>query len=319
LGESEDVTVAIDIVIVNWNAGRQLRECLASIAATQREGFTVKRVVVVDNASRDGSTAGLGDVALPLTIMHNPVNLGFAEACNIGARDSTAEYVLFLNPDTRLFADSLSKPLAFMEHPKNQGTGIVGIQLLDANGQVSRNCVQFPTPGRIFFKSLGLDRLFPRLFPNYVMTTWDHGESRQVDHVIGAFFLVRRFLFASLKGFDTRFFVYLEDLDFSLRASQAGWSSFYLAEAQAYHRGGGTSEQVKATRLFYVLRSRILYGYKHFPWTAATGLLLTTLLLEPLVRLGFALTKGAVTEVRETLQAYCLLWSTFPAWVSKCY
>jgi GT2 family glycosyltransferase len=273
----------------------------------------------VDNASRDDSTVGLHDFALPLTIIHNAVNLGFAEACNVGARDSTADYVLFLNPDTRLFADSLSKPLAFMEHPKHQGTGIVGIQLLDANGQVSRSCVQFPTPGRIFFKSLGLDRLLPRLFPNYVMTAWDHGESQQVDHVIGAFFLVRRILFASLGGFDVRFFVYLEDLDFSLRASQAGWSSFYLAEAQAYHRGGGTSEHIKATRLFYALRSRILYGYKHFRWPAATGLLLTTLLLEPLVRLGFAITQGTVTEARETLQAYGLLWSTFPAWFCRCH
>ena len=124
---------------------------------------------------------------------------------------------------------------------------------------------------------------------------------------------MRRSLFESLGGFDTRFFVYLEDLDFSLRASRAGWSSFYLTETQAYHRGGGTSEQVKATRLFYALRSRILYGYKHFRWTAATGLLLTTLLLEPLVRLGFALVKGTLTEVRETLQGYYLLWSTLPS------
>jgi GT2 family glycosyltransferase len=150
------------------------------------------------------------------------------------------------------------------------------------------------------------------------MTAWDHAENRQVDHVIGAFFLVRRSLFESLGGFDTRFFVYLEDVDFSLRASHAGWSSFYLAEAQAYHKGGGTSEQVKATRLFYALRSRILYGYKHFRWTAATGILLTTLLLEPFVRLGFAIMRGTMTEVRETLQAYCLLWSTFPAWFCRC-
>jgi GT2 family glycosyltransferase len=251
-------------------------------------------------------------------MIHNTVNLGFAAACNMGACKSTADYVLFLNPDTRLFADSLSKPLAFMEHPQHQGTGIVGIQLLDANGQVNRHCAHFPAPSHFLYKSLGLDRLLPQLFPSYVMTAWDHGESRQVDHVIGAFFLVRRTLFEALGGFDTRFFVYLEDLDFSLRASRAGWSSCYLAEAQAYHRGGGTSEQVKARRLFYALRSRILYGYKHFRWTAATGVLLTTLFLEPLVRIGFSLLKGAWTEVRDTLQGYYLLWSTFPAWFYQC-
>jgi GT2 family glycosyltransferase len=309
---------SIDIIVVNWNAGRQLRDCLASIVTTRRHGFEIRRVVVVDNASWDGSALGLDDLALPLTVLYNPTNRGFAAACNQGARNSTAEYLLFLNPDTRLFTNSLTAPLAFMACLKNQSTGIMGIQLLDNNGQVSRSCARFPTPGRLLARSLGLDRLFPWLFPSCTMVEWDHKESRVVDQVIGAFFLVRRPLFETLRGFDERFFVYMEEVDFSLRALQMGWKSVYLTEAQAYHKGGGTSEHVKAARLFYSLRSRILYTYKHFQWATATGLLLTALVMEPVTRVAFALTKGSLVEVWDTLKGYSMLWANSPEWFRRC-
>ena len=312
------VTTSVDIIIVNWNAGQQLRECLVSIVATQRHGFEIRRVVVVDNASWDGSAFGLDDLAMPLTVICNATNRGFAAACNQGARNSTADYLLFLNPDTRLFASSLAPPLAFMECRKNQSTGIMGIQLLDSNGQVSRSCARFPTPGRLFARSLGLDRLFPWLFLSWAMTEWDHQESRVVDQVIGAFFLVRRPLFETLSGFDERFFVYMEEVDFSLRAMQMGWKSVYLTETQAYHKGGGTSEQVKAARLFYSLRSRILYAYKHFWWPTATGLLLTALILEPVARIAFAIARGSFVEVWNTLKGYAMLWANSPEWFRRC-
>jgi GT2 family glycosyltransferase len=312
------VATSVDVIIVNWNAGQQLRDCLASIVATQRHSFEIRRIVVVDNASWDESALGLDDLALPLTVLYNATNRGFAAACNQGAQGSTADYLLFLNPDTRLSASSLVPPLAFMECLKSQSTGIIGIQLLDNNGQVSRSCARFPTPGRLFARSLGLDRLFPRFFPSCTMTEWDHKESRVVDQVIGAFFLVRRPLFETLRGFDERFFVYMEEVDFSLRAMQMGWKSVYLTEAQAYHKGGGTSEQVKAARLFYAIRSRILYAYKHFRWTVATGLLLTALILEPVARIAFAIMKGSLVEVWDTLKGYIMLWSNFPEWFHRC-
>jgi GT2 family glycosyltransferase len=121
---------------------------------------------------------------------------------------------------------------------------------------------------------------------------------------MGAFFLVRRALFERLLGFDERYFVYYEDLDFSFRALQGGWSSYFLSTARAVHRGGGCSEHVKAARLFYSLRSRILYAYKHFPSANATGVLLATLLFEPVARLGRAVIRGSVAEIVETGQGY---------------
>ena len=88
----------------------------------------------------------------------------------------------------------------------------------------------------------------PRLFRSHVMTEWDHAASRRVDHVIGAFYLIRREVFEKLGGFDGRFFLYLEDLDLSCRVCGHGRHIMYLADARAYHKGGGVSEQAKAAQ-----------------------------------------------------------------------
>jgi GT2 family glycosyltransferase len=292
---------------------------LESITATNRDGFELSRVVVVDNTSMDGSADGLEDMDLPVTVIRNTDNRGFGAACNQGAGGSKADYLLFLNPDTQLFRDSLCKPIEFMEDPENQKIAIIGIQLVDKQGKVARSCARFPTPGRFFSKMLGLDRLLPSYFPSHFMTEWNHGESREVEHVTGAFFLVRRSLFEALEGFDEQFFVYFEDLDFSFRARQAGWRSFYLADVQAYHKGGGMSEQVKAKRLFYSLRSRILYGYKYFSWWSATGLMLGTLLLEPLARLVLGILHKSCKEIFETFKGYSILWRAIPKFLKAAW
>lgn len=302
----------LDIVIVNWNSGEQLRQCLASIVKADRNGFTLSHVYIVDNASQDDSLSRVEQYNLPLRIIHNHKNKGFAVACNQGARGSRADYLLFLNPDTRLFLDSLSRPIHLMQQPGNEKIGICGIQFIDDHGEISRTCARFPTPFMFFLKMLGLSRLFPAWFPSYTMTEWDHGNSRKVDQVMGAFFLIKRLLFESLGGFDEQFFVYFEDVDFSLRARNIGWFSYYLADAQAYHKGGGTSEWVKATRLFYSLQSRILYGYKHFDCWSASMLMLGTLILEPFARLVLAILSCSHLQAVETLKGYSMLLREMP-------
>jgi N-acetylglucosaminyl-diphospho-decaprenol L-rhamnosyltransferase len=308
---------SLDIIIVNWNAKKTLFKCLDSISVN-RAIYQI-HVVIVDNASSDSSVEMLENhkSELPLTIIKNPENRGFAAACNQGARGSSADYLLFLNPDTILSQDSLTKPLTFLAKSNKASIGIVGIQLLDDSGMVSRTCTRFPMPGRFYVKMFALDRLFPKTFPSHFMTEWDHSESRDVDQVMGAFFLVRRSLFEELSGFDERFFLYFEELDFALRARKAGYRSYYFAEAQAYHKGGGTSEQVKATRLFYSLRSRMLYCYKHFEWTSATGVLLGTLFIEPFSRMVYAAIRLSGREMAETLKGYAMLWKDSLNWFRK--
>jgi GT2 family glycosyltransferase len=310
----QPATPALDIVIVNWNTGDQLRACLESIAGAQSDACRIQRVVVVDNASSDGSADGLEAIPLPLVLLRNAANRGFAAACNQGAAGSRADYLLFLNPDTRITAESLARPVAIMERPASAQVGGCSIQLVDEQGVVSRTCTRRPTPAHFAVKMLGLDTLFPRRFSSHFMQEWDHGESREVEHVIGAFYLIRRPLFEALAGFDERFFVYLEDLDLSVRVHQAGSRIRYLADARAFHRGGGASEQVKARRLSYALRSRNLYGFKHFGLAAALLLTAGTLLLEPFARIALAVAKRSPSAVKETLGGYAALWAQWPPW-----
>lgn len=305
---------AVDIVIVNWNSGRQLRECLDSIASVDCEGFRLERIVVVDNGSSDASEHGVGD-SPNVELICTGENLGFGKACNLGASHASGEFLLFLNPDARLFPDSLAKVLGFMQRPANARVGICGVQLLDEDGHVARHCARFPYAGNFIAHATGVDRIIPTLY--HFMSEWDHATTRKVDHVIGAFFLVRRSVFDALRGFDEKFFLYLEDLDFSYRAQKLGWSSVYFADAQAFHAGGGTSRQVKAKTLFYSLRSRILYAYKHSNRLGATVVLLATLFVEPLSRSVLAVARCSWTSMKETWAAYGMLFRWLPDWVFR--
>ncbi len=280
---------SLDIVIVNWNAGDRLRDCLGSlqpaVAHAVGHGIRVDRVVVVDNGSEDGSADRLPAAGLPLIVVRNPDNRGFAAACNQGAAASHAGALLFLNPDTLVAPDSLTVAVTALADPAHAQVGILGVKLIDEDGTVARRCARFPAPARLIGHAVGLDRVLPRLVRPHFLTEWDHATTRPVDQVMGAFFLIRQPVFAALGGFDERFFVYFEDVDLSLRARERGWTSLYLASTAVRHAGGGSSRRIPARRLFYVQRSRLLYVAKHFGRGAAVAVAAATLALEPLARL----------------------------------
>lgn len=299
----------LDIVVVNWNSGHHLNDCINSI---QKNGKAfVAKTIIVDNGSTDGSENILKNIP-NVELIRTGKNLGFGKACNLGAQKSKSKYLLFLNPDAALFSDTLSKALSFMQDPINAKVGICGVQLIDESGCVSRSCARLPTTFGLMAHAIGIDRLLPHL--GHPMLEWPHDRTRDVDHVIGAFFMMRRELFDSLNGFDEQFFVYLEDLDFSCRSRQAGWKSAYLADVQAFHLGGGASNQVKAKRLFYSLRSRLLYVVKHFSWAGAFLVILSTLFIEPISRSVLALFRRSWPSMKETWQGYAMLWRWLPKW-----
>ncbi|MBO9622443.1 MAG: glycosyltransferase family 2 protein [Sphingomonas sp.] len=293
-----------DIIIVNWNSGNWLRRCLRSVAA--EGGPHVGKVIVVDNGSTDGSLDLGAEQGTP-QIIRSERNLGFAAACNLGATAATAPYLLFLNPDASFGAETLGTALKFMESETGRDVGVCGVRLIEESGETQRGCAHFPSWRTFVGAALGLGSVAPRLFPPLQMTHFDHLQSRDVDHVIGAFYLIRRPLFESLGGFDERFFVYLEDLDLSLRVHRAGFRVHYLASAEAFHKGGGSSERVKATRLFYALRSRLLYADKHFSRGASAVVAATTLLIEPLPRFARALLRLSAEEFADTCRGFVLL------------
>ena len=303
----------LDIVIVNWNTGHQLRDCLPTISiASPPDAIHLQRCIVVDNASQDGSADGFDDSSLSPLLIRNHENKGFACACNQGAGEGESEYILFLNPDSRLFPDSLMKALRFMEEKRSERIGILGIQLVDEKGVIQRNVARFPTPKSLLYQMLGLDHLWPGRFPSHFMTDWDHRDTREVDQVTGAFYLVRRRLFEELQGFDEQFFMYFEELDFAFRAKQAGWKTYYLADAQALHYGGGASKQIIAKRLSYVLNSRIRYVAKHYGNRAAILILIASFLVEFWARLGWSVIHLSWENFIGTIQAYGMFLNSLP-------
>ena len=155
-------------------------------------------------------------------------------------------------------------------------------------------------------RALGVDRLLPSI--GYVMSDWSHDETRLVDHVIGAFYLIRRDVFERLGGFDERFFVYLEDLDLSMRVREAGGRCLFAADATAHHAGGGTTRSIKATRLFYSVRSRLQFAAKHLDAVSCAIVWVLSLMIEPLVRSVAALWRRSGTELGEVWSAYLRLY-----------
>lgn len=303
------------IIIVNWNSGDQLCECIKSIKKTSKKCYEISEVVIIDNASEDLSTNGieeLVDKAFPVKKILNLTNMGFAKACNQGAQVCSADYILFLNPDVSLSNTALDIPIGFLERPEAQGYALAGIKLLNRNGTVQRTCARIPTAIAFAVYSLGLDRLIPSLFKSHIMNEWPHDQSRDIEHCIGAFYLLRSKVFYELGTFDERFFVYLEDLDFSKRLNEAGFLARFLANTWSFHRGGGSSEAIKSKRLYYSLCSRLKYLCKHYAIHFSIPLFFMVVSVEPIVRIAFSFSRGSFSQVNEIIRAYWMLWINLP-------
>ena len=206
----------IDIVLVNWNSGSDLRRCL-EILTPLVASRAAARIVVVDNASTDDSVVGVGG---SVSVIRNTVNRGFAAACNQGAAVGENPYVLFLNVDIAATDEALRAGAAVLE--REPGVAIVGVSLREADDSVQPSIAPFPSVRAMIGHALGLDRLGLPVFPTHFDPVEAHAQTRDADQVMGAFFLVRRSVFDALGGFDERFFVFYEELDFSLRVRQCG-------------------------------------------------------------------------------------------------
>jgi GT2 family glycosyltransferase len=297
----------VDVVIVNWNAGTLLRKCLESIATLGVEIRQIRRVIVVDNGSVDGSVGGLPDCGGRLEVVQCSQNYGFARACNIGARLAAARYVLFLNPDTELKSGVLPRAIKAAEDNDNEPS-VVGVKMVGTDDAVMKTCARFPTAARMVAASVALDRLFPSLFSPHLMLEWDHGSTRLVDQVIGAFFLVRAARFQELGGFDERFFMYYEELDYCVRAAKEGRRALHLGDVAIRHIGRGTSQQIGGIAIFYSARSKIIYSHKHFRFLSFLLVAAVTLTLEFVARIVGAGIRLDRREIGNTLVAFRYLW-----------
>jgi len=290
----------LGIVIVNWNTRDLLRKCLQTVMASEGD-FTYK-VVVVDNASTDGSPDMVRDEFPEVELIASEVNGGFSYGNNIGLRelgyhgpgdvaDDAPRYALLLNPDTEVPSDSLYKMTQFMD--ANPQVGIAGPKLLLPDGSLDKACRRsFPTPTVAFYHFAGLAKLFPNSprFARYNMTFKPIDEQIEVDTVVGAYMQLRREVIADVGLLDEAFFMYGEDIDWSYRAKAAGWTVVYYPEVIVWHIKRAASRKSKKAQ-FEFTRAMLLFYRKHYRAT-------TPLWMHLLILMGLTV-KGGPNLLKE--------------------
>ena len=285
----------------------QLNACMESLS--QNDSTKNVSILVVDNSMNLESTQDTSNIK----IIRPQKNLGFGSGCNLGAAQGKAPYILFLNPDLVFQPGNIDQLIAYLKSGKlPDNTGIIGIQLLNPDGSIQKNIARFPEFKDLFPRMLGLDRLFPKYFKPHYIKNMDYSQNQFVDQVPGAFFLVKRTVFEKLGGFDERFFMYYEDVDLSYRACSAGWRTYYLADIAVKHIGGGTTASIQGRRLFYSLRSRIIYVGIHFGSMKAGLVILAILLLEFPVRIILSLLRLSFPDLLHTIGALGLFIINLP-------
>jgi hypothetical protein len=247
------------IIIVNWNTRDILRNCLTSVFQ-QTHGMDFE-VIVIDNASSDGSAQRVKSEFPQALLIENTENRGFAAANNQGMRIAKGRYILLLNSDTIVLDGAIQKTVAFADqHPQ---AAVVGCKVLNPDHSLQPTCFMFPSLLNLFLSASYLYKIFPhsRFFGRERMSWWNRDNVREVDVVTGCFMLVRRKVIEQVGLMDEDFFMYAEETDWCFRFKQAGWQNLFYPDAQIIHLGGQSSKQVKV-EMTIQLRRAILHFMK---------------------------------------------------------
>jgi GT2 family glycosyltransferase len=255
---------SVSVIIVTFNSHATVFDCLRSLSKAQKA--EPMELIIVDNNSSDGAPAKIIQEFPDIRLISNRRNQGFASACNIGAKAATGEYLLFLNPDVMLDEGAVPQLLAAAR--SRQKVGAVAGRLRFPDGAFQANCRHFPTISNLIFsRGSALGRLIlNRLFSSsHLYTLPDCAEVTEVPAVAGTLMLINRDLFLTIRGFDPRFFMYLEDTDLSLRLSMSGYKNLYVPQAGAIHGWGKGSRTGKMPRVWHHHQSLWRYFLKHYP------------------------------------------------------
>jgi hypothetical protein len=266
---------ALSVVIVSYKVRERLRQCLESLRA-QVEDAPRFETIVVDNDSGDGTVQQLSPLFPEMRFLPMDRNLGFSIGCNRGASFAGGEWILFLNPDTVVFPETLRDILAFAR--ERPALGIAGCRILDGDGRLQLACRRsIPTPEVAFWRLSGLSFLFPqnRRLGRYNLTYLDPAQSYPVEAVSGSFLLIKGEAFRQVDGFDEIFFLYGEDLDLCLRVARAGWEIWYDGESSiVHHKGQSAAARPWGARMdFY--RAMVTFARKNFGVGPTAGAILS--------------------------------------------
>lgn len=292
-GPAKDEKPEVSIVIVNWNTRDLLRGCLASIAA---ETSVPHEVIVIDNASSDGSVEMVAVEFPGVRLITNRENRGFAGANNQGLAIARGAHLLLLNPDTVVLDGAIDRTLAWLaEHPD---VGCVGCQVMEGPEVIQQTCFADPTPLNQAIVEFGLMRLAPfvPVFGRPWYRGWDRRSERDVDVVSGMFMLVPRRVFETVGPLDEGFFIYAEEADWCRQMRNAGWRCVFAPVARIVHLDGGSksTSQIRSKMHVQMQKSHLYYARKHHG-RAGEALTRAMYLLSALLRAGLF---GVLTLVR---------------------
>ncbi len=232
----------LSILIVNWNTREDLLACLGSLRAALIA--VPHEVIVVDNASRDGSADAMAAEFPAYRLVRAPRNLGFAGGNNLGIAEARGELLLLLNPDTLVAPGQLERLVAYLDEAPR--VGIVAPRLVYGDGSFQLSATPFVTPADVYFEFARFPRaLQPRAQREpRRLYTFDPLAPRAVDTVMGAAFLIRRQVVAAIGPLDEGYFMYGEEMDWCWRAKAAGWEVHWLPTAEVTHLGGRAAARV---------------------------------------------------------------------------
>jgi len=265
----------LSVIIVNYNVKEFLQNLLYSVEKASTN--ITKEIIIVDNASDDGSVEFIKEKFPSVKLIENKKNIGFGKANNQALEIATGKFILLINPDVVVSEDTFDKMISFFE--KNPQSGLAGCKILNGDGSFYLACRRsFPGPWTSFTKLSGLSSLFPksRIFARYNLTYLDQNETYEVDAISGAFMLMRKEVYEKVGGFDEQFFMYGEDLDLCYRIQKAGYKVFYVHSAQIIHYQGESTKRssIDETRVFY--NAMTLFVKKHFSSSFVVEVILRT-------------------------------------------
>ncbi len=254
--------VTLSIIIVSYNVKDLLINCIKSIKKTILN--TTYEIIVVDNNSSDDSVQALKSVFNDLKIISNNKNVGFAAANNQAIKICCGEYLLFLNPDTIVFDNTINGCLTFFKDTPD--AGLVSCKILNPDKSLQSSCRNKPSIINAIIENFGLYLLLQKLnlFSYNYLRNWAHNKTRSVPTVLGAFMLLSKKVIDQVGLLDENFFFYGEEVDWCLRIRDHGLKVYFVPKFQIIHYGGASSKEIPVTSYLNLVKSRKILFKKHF-------------------------------------------------------
>ncbi|TSC85976.1 MAG: Glycosyl transferase family 2 [Microgenomates group bacterium Gr01-1014_7] len=251
----------LSIVILNYNVRDLLLKCLESVFKTKSNW----QVIVVDNASSDGSAEAVREKYPEIELIENKKNLGFSAGNNVGVKKAKAPVVLFLNPDTEIVNNAIEKTLEFLLG--NPEIGAVTSKVELPNGKLDYSCHRgFPTPWNAFAYFTGLSKLFPyfSLFAGYTATYLDMKTAHEIDCLTGAFLMVRKIAGEQIGWWDEDYFFNGEDIEFCFSLKEKSWKIYFYPDVKIIHYKGSSAKKERSKTVSLGISAMRIFYMKHY-------------------------------------------------------